>query len=219
VIESTFPGTYRDGHGSESLIFRNDGTILSTFIRGVEFSGSDFDSLGPADATPEDQLASFSLCHFDLCSCIFTAEMTVPVVVSGSTIPGRLLVELDLGAPAAHGGIEHEHLRLTLAAGGFCASSAGTSGSFECELLDLQRQLSKDSYIQACINCLYSDYSPYGQGLFGDMLCFRNIKSEYLNVTSKKEFWAVHGREERQVQETYLCDEFKRRVPGTGYRG
>lgn len=219
MIESTFPGTYRDAHGQEALIFRNDGKWLSTMIRGIEFSGTDFDSLSPDETTPVDQLASFSLCGADLCSCIFNMEMIIPVAVSGSAQSGKLLVELDLGEPAPHGGISHEHLRLALVAGDVRISSAGTSGSFECELLDLQRQLAEGVYIRACINCLYSDYSPYGQGLFGDMLCFRNIKPEYLKVTSKKEFWDVHGREERHVQETWLCDEFLRRVPGTGYRG
>jgi hypothetical protein len=38
-------------------------------------------------------------------------------------------------------------------------------------------------------------------------------------VRTKKEFWSVSGRQDRFVQETYLCPEFERRVPGTGYRG
>lgn len=74
-------------------------------------------------------------------------------------------------------------------------------------------------FIKACINCRYSDYSPYGHGLFGCMTCFRNIKAEYLKVTTKQEFWSLHGRQDRFVQETYLCGEFERRIPGTGYRG
>jgi hypothetical protein len=51
------------------------------------------------------------------------------------------------------------------------------------------------------------------------MMCFKNLKNEYLKVTSKDEFWSVHDRFDRLVQETYLCPEFSRRVPGTGYRG
>ena len=42
------------------------------------------------------------------------------------------------------------------------------------------------------------------------MLCFRNIKNEYLQVSNKEEFWAIHGRQERLVQETHLCEEFER---------
>jgi hypothetical protein len=71
----------------------------------------------------------------------------------------------------------------------------------------------------ACINCMYSDYSPYGHGLFGWMMCFRNIREEYRRVRGKADFWSVHDRYDRLVQETYLCPVFERRVPGTGYRG
>ena len=95
-------------------------------------------------------------------------------------------------------------------------------GWFETALLDLQAQLRtlpEPLSIKACISCQYSDYSPYGNGLFGSMLCFRNIAAEYSQVTDKASFWAVHDRFERQVQETYLCPQFALRKPGTGYRG
>ena len=68
-------------------------------------------------------------------------------------------------------------------------------------------------FMKICVNCLYSDYSPHGHGLFGWMMCFRNLKAEYLKVTSKAEFWSVHNRYDRLVQETYICPEFARRVP------
>lgn len=89
----------------------------------------------------------------------------------------------------------------------------------EDKLLKIQKQLPDGLFIQACINCLYSDYSPYGNGVFGCMMCFRKLKQEYLQVKSKQEFFHIHDHFERQVQETWLCDEFERRVPGTGYRG
>jgi len=73
--------------------------------------------------------------------------------------------------------------------------------------------------MKACINCLYSDYSPLGHGLFGCMMCFRNLKAEYVKVTTKDELWPIHDRYDRLVQETYLCPDFERRIPGTGYRG
>ena len=109
----TFPGSYRDSRGQEALVFRNDGAVLSTVIRGVAFSGLDFDSLSPADTTPADRLALFSLWRGDLCSCLFTMEMAVPVVVAGAAVAGHLLAELDLGGLAARGGIDREHLRLS----------------------------------------------------------------------------------------------------------
>lgn len=51
------------------------------------------------------------------------------------------------------------------------------------------------------------------------MMCFRNLGAEYTRVKTKREFWQVHDRYDRLVQETYWCNEFKQRIPGTGYRG
>jgi hypothetical protein len=219
MTDAIYAGIYADQHGSEALVFRNDSTILTTTIRGVLFSGSDFDSLEPILNAEAEPLGSFTLNSGYLCNCRFTIEIAVPVMLSKLLTPGILTADLDLGAPAINGGVEYEILLLTLTLGELRIVSSGGSGFFENELLAIQRQLPEGAYLMACINCLYSDYSPYGNGLFGDMLCFRNIKDEYLLVTSKDEFWAVHGREERRVQETYLCEEFTPRKSGTGYRG
>ena len=59
------------------------------------------------------------------------------------------------------------------------------------------------------------DYSPQGYGLVG-IRCHRDAKAQYLAARSKHDFWRVPWTEE--VPETYLCPEYTRRVPGTGYR-
>lgn len=224
MSEAIYPGTYRDRHGHETLWIRNDGRVLRTTIRGVDFAGGDFDMLEAAAGTPEDRLGSFSLHRGDLCACRLTMDMTLPVAMPGASGAGTIEMgivraTIDLGVPKSNGQLDGQRLALTLVLAESEFVSAGSSDLFELELLDLQRQLPEGVYLKACINCLYSDYSPYGQRGFGSMLCFRNIKDEYLRVTSKNEFWAVHGRHDREVQETYLCEQFARRVPGTGYRG
>jgi hypothetical protein len=62
-------------------------------------------------------------------------------------------------------------------------------------------------------------YSPYGHGLFGGLACFRGNKAGYRAVTGKDDLFAVWDTMTEFVQETHLCPEFERRVPGTGYRG
>ena len=42
--------------------------------------------------------------------------------------------------------------------------------------------------MKACINCAISDYSPYGNGLFGNMICFRGNKAGYLALPSGENF-------------------------------
>jgi hypothetical protein len=65
-------------------------------------------------------------------------------------------------------------------------------------------------------SCLFSDYSPAGHGLTG-IRCHRGAKQLYLAVRSKPDYWHVPLTE--AVPETYVCNEYQRRIPGTGYRG
>jgi hypothetical protein len=213
-----YPATYSDAQGSETTTIDNDGETLGLSLRGIEFVGRDFDSLEPKAAAPE-QLRPFSLNQGCLCSCRIECRIPVPVHDHGRLLDGALSVEMVLGDPAPNGWLDREHLRIVLEYESKRFASSGRSGWFEDELLGIQAQLPEGVFIKACINCLYSDYSPYGHGLFGCMMCFRNLKAEYLKVTTKQEFWSVHGRQDRFVQETYLCPEFERRIPGTGYRG
>jgi len=212
-----YDGTYSDARGCEAIALTNDGTTLRVAIRGVEFSGCDFDGLSPADSSKE--LAGFTLRGGELCACSFAFDIPIPVIAEEAEMAGKLHVELELGAPAPNGGLDREQLKLTLEYGEHRVVSPGNSGWFEDELVHIQRQLPEHAFMKACINCLFSDYSPYGHGLFGGMMCFRNIKIDYLQVKSKRDLLWLQGRQDRMVQETYLCPEFARRVPGTGYRG
>jgi uncharacterized protein DUF6304 len=214
-----FAGTYIDDHGSETITISNDGETLRTTIRGVEFVSYDLDGFSPVDSTPTECLHSFTLNQGALCACVFNLEISVTIATTESELQGTLYATLELGSPTENGGISHERLRLELAYANERVASSSVSGWFEDGLLDLQARLPEGVFIKACINCLYSDYSPSGHGVFGCMMCFRNIKDEYLRVHSKNDFWAVNGRQERMVQETYLCPDFARRLAGTGYRG
>lgn len=49
------------------------------------------------------------------------------------------------------------------------------------------------------------------------MRCHRGAKAQYLAVISKRDYWSVPVTED--VMETYVCSDYERRVPGTGYRG
>lgn len=95
-----------------------------------------------------------------------------------------------------------------------------TGDSFE-EIFDNLKETIKDLfYIKNCYGCKYSDYSPYGRDSFGDMMCFKNAKTKYLNVTGKADLFKLMSEEKIiHVQETHLCDEFEVRKENTGYRG
>jgi hypothetical protein len=214
-----YPAKYRDQNGEVSTTIRNDGRTLTTVLRGVEFAGSAPDSMAPAPGQDAARVALFPLHRGSLCSCEIEFLIPVPVVVAGKTLPGVLRAHLQLGNPVPRGYLDPETLRLELTGGKRWFVSAGASCRFEDELLDIQNQLPEGVYVKTCINCAFSDYSPYGSGTFGDMACFRDHGEEYLAVTSKVDLLGIWDSLSGYVQETYLCPEFSRRLPGTGYRG
>ena len=221
---TTYPARYRDRSGEERTTIRNDGRTLTMEVRGVRFRGTDFDGFEPQDVPDPAQLSSFTFLHGSLCFCVIEADIPVPVVTPAGTVDGLLTFVLELGEPLPTGQMDRERLTLRLTVGGQTYTSHGGTGWFEGEILDVQGKLPPGTFMKACINCAFSDYSPYGHGLFGNMICFRANKAGYLALPSGEDFskdsyFAVMGTVSETVQETYLCPEFVRRKPGTGYRG
>ena len=211
----TYPALFRDRHGEEATTIENDGKLLRMVVRGIEFVGSSFDLLRPECGPEAAKLAYFELERGVLTACVFEWRM-VTVVQHGEKRHAELSGWIELGSPKPGlGGVD---VRLTLMHEGIVYSSSGIAGDFEGELIGIQRQLPAGVYMKTCINCAYSDYSPYGQQTFGDMMCFRNMKAQYSRVASKHDFLQL-GPPKEDVQETYVCPEFERRQPGTGYRG
>lgn len=218
-MNETYQGSYTDRLGEEPMTLHNDGQVLRTKIRGVTFWGYDFDGLTPEEDTPPEKLTSFTLQQGDLCSCVIECDMPIPVVIGEEIMEGRLRVFLDLGDPVSNGGLDHETLTLSLTVMGQTFTGSGRSGCFEDELLEIQAALPQGAYMRACINCAFSDYNPAGHGSFGAMMCFRDNQEEYLSVKNKADFFRMWDTRTEYVQETYLCPQFRRRRPGTGYRG
>ena len=206
---------YSDAHGEETTVISNDGQTLRMVLRGVEFSGSDFEDFEPAEFTLAERLTGFEFDHQWLCSCRFQCEIPIRIHGKGAEAPGLLFGDIKLGAPESHTSTTHMELHYRDAR----CEGIGDDGWFETHLLHIQKQLPDGVFIKCCVNCLFSDYSPSGSGSFGCMACFRNCKAEYLAIKSKRDFWPVLKKRDRWVRETYLCEEFERRIPGTGYRG
>jgi hypothetical protein len=115
--------------------------------------------------------------------------------------------------------IEREVLQLELIHQGKSFKTSGRSEyySFDEQLEELKRLLPTDSCLEICWNCAFSDYSPMGNDVFGDLACYRDNKRQYLRVRSKHDLLKVPPT--MSVQETHLCPEFQKRKPCTGHRG
>ena len=191
-------------------------------LRGVEFSGTMFDDFEPDAETDASALTSFHINQYnELCACRIEWEMPLRVVEDGEEKRAALHGHIVLGVPGERGGLDKLELRLTLSVDGKEYSGSGRIGYFEDELLEIQNALPENTDIKACITCAFSDYFPAGSGMFGCMGCFRDKKEAYLQVKGKDDLFNLWqtADDAEFVQETYLCPEFQRREPGTGYRG
>ena len=212
-----YPATYTDKCGSETTLILNDSHELTILLREVTFAGISFDTLKPRADSDDRLLQKFTLQRRSLCACRITCHIPISTTDRGGD--AILGVDLTLGEPTVNGGLDREDLLLTLDLDGQTYRSSGKTGWFEGELLDLQKAMPGGNYFKACIGCAFSDYSPYGHGLFGFMVCFRSSKEEYLRVKSKDDLFDLWDKNAGCVQETFLCQEFEKRHPGTGYRG
>ena len=215
-----YKAKYQDKFGIEDTKLWNDGEELSITLRGVKFISQFLDDFTPIKDIAPKKLEQFTFySHTELCDFELEAEISMHIKINEQINPCTLTLILILGKPNPPRGLLKEEVLLKLSYQKESIHSVGTTGWFEGELLDLGTELPEDSYLLCCFNCLYSDYHPVGHGLFGGMLCFKRHKKEYLAVKTKDDFLDLDSETYDIVQELYICPEFKKRIPGTGYRG
>ncbi|WP_353101693.1 DUF6304 family protein [Myroides odoratus] len=88
----------------------------------------------------------------------------------------------------------------------------------ELLLDDIQRQFEGNYRFKNCYGCLYGDYSVYGQGFMGPVLCFKNQKKAYLEVQNKSDYMHLEKQDTTQ-QELFCCESYACRDRVLGYRG
>ena len=101
------------------------------------------------------------------------------VVIGPEVLSATLNITVDLNRDWADP-------QMTLAFQEEAYTSRVGGGSFEGELLQIQRQMPLGTYMKCCFNCAFSGYSPYGNGLWG-MYCHRNHKEAYVHANDKPE--------------------------------
>lgn len=214
-------GWYRDRAGSVAVGITTDGQRLRTRIRGVDFEGDSFDALEPVEWEGGGGSAIFALSDGgSLCDCILEWDTPIPVYADGRVHRATLSCLLTLGRPLPTGGLDREHLALTLHFDGAAYESERAENDFEHALTVIQRRLPEGAYMRACISCAFSDYHPAGSGLFGNLACFRRIKDEYRAIEGERELLRLWDLRSGFVQETWACADFERRpAEGAGYRG
>lgn len=231
-----YPGIYKDALGQIEINIENrfdESSVHCLFveIEGVRFKGSSFDDfqLYEAEKYTSEQLNRFTFNKvniyqsddfiFELCNC--ELEFNIPAVLidyeKNAPFETALNIHLKLGKPKSNGGIDYEQANFQLSINGKSFSADGDL--FETGLEQLHKQFNDQYHFKNCFGCLYSDYSPYGNGFFASLQCFRNLKKEYLAVSNKRQILDLAKIHFISVQETYCCKDFEIRTKNTGYRG
>lgn len=226
----TYKGTYTDDFGTIDIIVENDFSTLSCDIDGIRFSGGQLSDLETSNKYTAEELTRFTFYEVPiynsdrtvqmLCNCIFT--IIIPQVIidksSNTTFDVDLKLEYFLGKPRhlPGQGIEHEYIKAGFIING--QNFEGKGDFVEIVFDQISKQFNDRYQFKNCYGCMFGDYSVYGQSSFGGMLCYVLQKEEYLQVKSKNDYTLLSG-EISLVQETYLCEKYEPRTPGTGYRG
>ncbi len=230
-----FKTKYTDSSGTVNTKIENGFNEESNFcllldISDVKFQGSSFDDFELIDkkAFSPTQLQRFTLnklkyhnsedFEFELCNCRLEVLIPVEIIETNNCKVSKLelRMELKLGKPKSNGGIDFENATFSINIHNTQYSSA--ADMMEEGLENLQNQFDDKYAFKNCFGCLYSDYSPYGSGFFGSMQCFRDKKEAYLKANEKMEYIILTDEGFITVQETYLCEDYKRRKKNTGYR-
>jgi Family of unknown function (DUF6304) len=214
-----YVATYQDTFDTEHVEVQNEGATLSMRLRGVFFRSRFLDDWEAQLPYTEQQLALFTLHHGDLTGYTLSFAIPIRVTLHGVVLVGALTITLAVHHLSQQDAPSYEHLQLHLVIREATYVSAPAHQRFEDAFLDIQHQLPPDVTIQTCFFCGLSDYSPYGNGLFGCLACFRTNKDGYRKVKTKGALFAIWPTNAGFVQETFYCDAFEPRHPNTGYRG
>jgi hypothetical protein len=222
-----YHGTYQDKFGTEEIILDNDYKNFSFKLGDFNFIGRHLDDfeLEAYDSYKQEQLKRFTFKPINIYQSDkkvyelkdFVISFVVPVTILNLTSkkvdPADLFVKIKVDADSVDNGT-----RIFLKIAHERKDFSGTGSFFEIAADQINKQIDGAFVIKNCFWCLYSDYSVYGQGLAGSMLCFLKYKDKYLKVKSKDEYIELPN-DIPLVQEIYHCDSFEPRKPGTGYRG
>ncbi len=203
-----FKAIYTDKFGTEKSEFYSNGSELKIELRGIEFRGNCFEVL---EGKMEKE--KFEYVEFkdekeigDLTNCKFNLEIPITITKGEREITKLLETEVQLAKSEDSGilmKIESEINPI---------STSKRFGYFEDALIDIQNQMPNDEKIKTCLSCKFSHYSPYGNGMFGYLFCFKKIKEKTNQIQDKDslfDVWELAGKEENlfNVQETFVCEE------------
>ncbi|MEP0265572.1 DUF6304 family protein [Dokdonia sp.] len=228
INQRTFKGFFENNSDVSEIEIENDFEYLRFELNTFKFEGTSFDDfeLLNHDDYSKTGLEIFSLnkvsCGqgfvYELCDC--KINVFIPILIKDierkEVFEKELDIKIELGKSLGNGVIDRIGVSLSLKMNNEMLTVK--SEDFEGVFTLIQKKIEPKYKFNNCFGCNFSDYSPYGNPIFGSMFCFKNQKEDYLKVKNKTQFFGLN-REDRIVQETYYCEEYEVRSENVGYRG
>ncbi|WP_282628406.1 DUF6304 family protein [Empedobacter sedimenti] len=225
----TYKGTFTDKNGTRNIEILNDFEDFSVMIDGFQFSGYDLDGLALVDESSEEK----ALDHFDLRKISihysdpsteqsrsyalelynYQLKLQIPQIIIEVSTKKEFEIMMDFQLELRE---RFEEAIISFQTNG--EHFEAKSSLLEMVLDDLQYQFKGRYRFKNCYGCLYGDYSVYGQGFMGSILCFKNQKEAYVSTQNKDEYMQLEMHDSQQ-QELYCCDEYEIRDKSVGCRG
>lgn len=203
---------YKDKFGEEKTEICSDGSTISLTLRGIKFEGDDFDLLEGKVDDDKFEYIKYADGSGDLTN--FRMKIIFPIKIFHQTkiITENMAFEIEIGKTNNINKLSPNSVELNTPFGFF--SSKKTVGLFWNSMIEIQNMLPKNTQIKTCFSCTNSDYHPLGGGMFGALLCFKNLQKDFNNASNNLELTNLidKGWEEGtifNVQETFDCSEHR----------
>lgn len=200
-----YPTLYQDKFGKETSEFSSNGSDLYITLRGIEFEGGCFEALeGKIDKSKFEYVEFQGEENFgDLKNCKFKVIFPAKFIVSNEEKIGSLKAEIQLEHKEDYG------VKLLFQFKSIQISNSKSYGHFESAIIEIQKKLPNNFKLKNCLSCKYSHYHPLGNGLFGDLYCFKKIKGKTKKIINKETLFSAWDKNVFNTQETYDCEDHK----------
>ncbi|GGG52442.1 DUF6304 family protein [Bizionia arctica] len=202
-----YSAKYKDKFGELETKIYSDGSSLNLTLRGIQFEGTDFEGLEGIVDESKFEYVLYENGIGDLTNFELMAVIPVNIVRNKKEIIGNLETFIATGN-------NNSVVRLKLETEYDTFLSEKEYGYFEDAIIGIQEKLPENTKIKTCLSCKYSNYHPIGNGMFGGLNCFKNLKEDVENVSGKSDLMVMwdKGMENKKtfnVQETFVCDDHK----------
>ncbi|WP_300675495.1 DUF6304 family protein [Soonwooa sp.] len=212
-----YKGTFTNKTGTYPIEILNDFKNFHFQVKDFKFTGFDLDAfeLENVESFTDEDLSNFDIVkrqdYFELTN--YQLDLKIPQRLIDMDSKEEIEVDLDFHFELSE---KHEEARIVFKINDNYFEAK--NGFMELIFDNLQKQFDGKYRFKNCYGCLYGDYSVYGQGFMGPVLCFKNQKEAYLKVQNKDEYMDL-GPQESTQQEIFCCDEYEIRDKSVGYRG